>query len=104
MPFVRTGLLAIADAEKQDKAINAFTTLREKGLKDGVPYILSSKASKCTVVNDKPGSAPWTIVYMIRFASQEDLDYMNEDPVFKQIKEKASVVDATGYISVVAEI
>lgn len=33
MPFVRTGLLAIADAEKQDKAINAFTTLREKGLK-----------------------------------------------------------------------
>lgn len=29
---------------------------------------------------------------------------MNEDPVFKQIKEKASVVDATGYISVVAEI
>lgn len=27
-----------------------------------------------------------------------------EDPVFKEIREKASVVEATGYISVVADI
>ncbi|KAK7757411.1 hypothetical protein SLS62_000423 [Diatrype stigma] len=105
MPLVRTGLLAIPDADKQEKAISAFTTFKEKALKNGAPYILSSKAAKCTVVNDKPGSAPWTVVYMISFASQEDIDYMTkEDPVFKEIREKASVVEATGYISVVADI
>ncbi|RYP81754.1 hypothetical protein DL770_005811 [Monosporascus sp. CRB-9-2] len=106
MPLVRTGLLAIPDAEKQEKAINAFTTIKDKALKNGAPYILSSKAAKCTVASDKPGSGvTWTVVYMLSFASKEDEQYCTkEDPVIKELREKAGVVEAAGYISVVADI
>lgn len=33
MPLVRTGLLAIPDVDKQEKAIGAFTTFKDKALK-----------------------------------------------------------------------
>ncbi|RYP64100.1 hypothetical protein DL771_008919 [Monosporascus sp. 5C6A] len=113
MPLVRTGLLAIPDAEKQEKAINAFTTIKDRALKNGAPYILSSRAAKCTVASDKPGSSvTWTVVYMLSFGSKEydfylilDEQYFaKEDPVIKELREKAGVVEAAGYISVVADI
>ncbi|KAI0475339.1 hypothetical protein GGR56DRAFT_675480 [Xylariaceae sp. FL0804] len=100
MTITRISLFAASDPYKQDLMVSVFgnfvnasppTNQRIPGSpQDGKPYLISSRAGKCEVIEDKPGSKPWTVIAEMTFASQEDADYyQTEDEVFQNILSQA---------------
>ncbi|KAF6837009.1 stress responsive A/B barrel domain-containing protein [Colletotrichum musicola] len=104
MAITRIGLIALADAAKQDEAVARFSNFATDCKKDGQTYIVSSKASKCKVLTDVPGSQPWSVAYEITFASEEDMEYyQTKDPIYQELMKQAAEGKATGFIAVAAE-
>ncbi|ORY67442.1 uncharacterized protein BCR38DRAFT_337900 [Pseudomassariella vexata] len=114
-PITRVALIAISDPAKQEAAVKHFSSFATECKKasnmifasppnDGAPYLITSKASKCTVVADKPGSSPWTVVATLTFANEADMEYFhNEDPVYKEIVTHMTEGFDGGIIAVSAE-
>ncbi|KAJ0151315.1 hypothetical protein CTA2_348 [Colletotrichum tanaceti] len=71
---------------------------------DGQTYIVASKASKCKVLTDVPGSHSWSVVYEITFANEADMEYFQtKDVVYKELMKQAAEGKATAFIVVSAE-
>ncbi|KAH0438900.1 hypothetical protein CcaCcLH18_03046 [Colletotrichum camelliae] len=104
MAITRIGLIALSDDVKQEEAVTRFGNFSNECKKDGNTYILSSKASKCKTLTDVPGSQPWSVVYEITFANEEDMEYyQTKDPVYQELMKQAAEGKATGFIAVSAE-
>ncbi|CCF46060.1 hypothetical protein CH063_03773 [Colletotrichum higginsianum] len=105
MAITRIGLIALADDVKQDEAVARFSNFANECKKeDGQTYIVASKASKCKVLTDVPGSQSWSVVYEITFASEADMEYyQTKDAVYKELMKQAAEGKATGFIAVSAE-
>ncbi|GKT50705.1 uncharacterized protein ColSpa_10886 [Colletotrichum spaethianum] len=105
MPITRVGLIALADGAKQDEAVTRFSNFATDCKKeDGQTYIVASKASKCKVLTDVPGSQPWSVVYEITFANEADMEYyQTKDPIYQELMKQAAEGKATGFIAVSAE-
>ncbi|KAF9879370.1 hypothetical protein CkaCkLH20_02913 [Colletotrichum karsti] len=104
MAITRIGFIALADSVKQEEAVERFSNFASECKKDGQTYIVSSKASKCKVLTDVPGSQPWSIVYEITFASEEDMEYyQTKDAVYQELMKQAAEGKATGFIAVSAQ-
>ncbi|EXF82781.1 hypothetical protein CFIO01_12455 [Colletotrichum fioriniae PJ7] len=92
MAITRIGLIALADGPAQDEA------------EDGSTYLVASKASKCKVLTDVPGSQAWSVVYEITFANEADMEYyQTKDPIYQELMKQAAEGKATGFIAVSAE-
>ncbi|KAK2047913.1 hypothetical protein LZ31DRAFT_539391 [Colletotrichum somersetense] len=104
MAITRLGLIALADEVKQDEAVARFSNFAIDCKKeDGQKYIVASKASKCKVLTDVPGSQPWTVVYEITFANEADMEYyQTKDPIYQELMKQAAEGKATGFIAVSA--
>ncbi|KAK1596801.1 uncharacterized protein LY79DRAFT_31403 [Colletotrichum navitas] len=104
MTITRVGLIALADDVKRDEAITRFSNFANDCKKeDGQTYIVASKASKCQVLTDVPGSQPWTVVYEITFANEADMEYyQTKDPIYQELMRQAAEGKATGFIAVSA--
>ncbi|KDN64815.1 hypothetical protein CSUB01_03563 [Colletotrichum sublineola] len=122
MAITRIGLIALADEVKQDEAVARFSNFANDCKKeDGQTYIVASKASKCKVLTDVPGSQPWTVVYEITFANETSVlsQFPKEKkkkrtesscglecaciyPIFKELMTQAAEGKATGFIAVSA--
>ncbi|KAK6224929.1 hypothetical protein QIS74_03256 [Colletotrichum tabaci] len=110
MAITRIGLIALADDVKQDEAVARFSNFANECKKeDGQTYIVASKASKCKVLTDVPGSQSWSVVYEITFANEaqvsiQDMEYyQTKDAVYKELMKQAAEGKATGFIAVSAE-
>ncbi|TQN71265.1 hypothetical protein CSHISOI_04233 [Colletotrichum shisoi] len=105
MAITRIGLIALADDVKQDEAVARFSNFANECKKeDGQTYIVASKASKCNVLTDVPGSQSWSVVYEITFANEADMEYyQTKDAVYKELMKQAAEGKATGFIAVSAE-
>ncbi|KAK1978408.1 hypothetical protein LZ30DRAFT_784180 [Colletotrichum cereale] len=103
MAITRIGLIALADDFKQDEAIARFSDFANDCKKDGQTYIIASKASKCKVLTDVPGSQPWSVVYEITFANEADMEYyQTKDPIYQELMKQAAEGKATGFVAVSA--
>ncbi|KAL0937673.1 stress responsive A/B barrel domain-containing protein [Colletotrichum truncatum] len=104
MAISRIGFIALADAAKQEEAVTRFNNFVNECKKDGQTYIVASKASKCKVLTDVPGSQPWSVVYEITFANEADMEYyQTKDPIYQELMKQAAEGKATGFIAVSAE-
>ncbi|KAI1339681.1 hypothetical protein F5Y15DRAFT_415600 [Xylariaceae sp. FL0016] len=103
MPVTRISLIAVPDPAKQDEAVSLFSDFINTCKKDGKPYLVASKASKCEVLIDKPGSQKWTVATEVTFANQADADYyQNEDPVYLAMLGRGGG-ESEGFIAVKAD-
>ncbi|OHF03488.1 hypothetical protein CORC01_01207 [Colletotrichum orchidophilum] len=99
MTITRIGLIALADVAKQEEAVKRFSNFVHDCKK-----AIASKASKCKVLTDVPGSQAWSVVYEITFANEEDMEYyQTKDPIYQELMKQAAEGKATGFIAVSAE-
>ncbi|KXH29912.1 hypothetical protein CSIM01_10663 [Colletotrichum simmondsii] len=117
MAINRIGLIALADGPAQDEAVKRFSNfVNDCKKEDGSTYLVASKASKCKVLTDVPGSQAWSVVYEITFASEaklvanrrrlviRDMEYyQTKDPIYQELMRQAAEGKATGFIAVSAE-
>ncbi|CAJ2509076.1 Uu.00g141020.m01.CDS01 [Anthostomella pinea] len=103
MGVTRISLIAVAGPEKQEEAVKVLANFVNDCKKpDGKTYIISSKAAKCAVMTDHPGSQPGTIAVEVVFTNEEDAEYyQNEDPAFRGLLGR--VVESSGWIVVKAD-
>ncbi|KAK1656070.1 hypothetical protein BDP81DRAFT_414105 [Colletotrichum phormii] len=105
MAITRIGLIALADGPQQDEAVKRFSNfVNDCKKEDGSTYLVASKASKCKVLTDVPGSQAWSVVYEITFANDADMEYyQTKDPIYQELMKQAAEGKATGFIAVSAE-
>ncbi|KAI8944390.1 hypothetical protein F4801DRAFT_571967 [Xylaria longipes] len=103
MTVTRVGFASIPDATLQEQAIKIFNDSKNTRLKDGKPYIIESRATKCRSIRDTTGADNWNVIAWFTFASQADAEYYQyDDPVSKEMIRQGDS-EGIGFIAVLAE-